>query len=349
MHCCWTRFFNCLVFTVLLCTSVVSAAPIPVRRLEGHPPPPSTRAKTLTRIVTRGLAKSITGAILLRANNDTLSQLFPIQGSSSNWTTLASASGALPLDDNTLRPHNVAEGVKHTYVNYDGKLSLKSHYPAGSWSPHGSPKGGISFYAPGPANVDLTTASEAIFSYSVLFPTGFDFVKGGKLPGFYGGDDDAVAMGCSGGRRDPRCFSSRLMWRPGGEGELYTYLPSYSDPLYKANEIQCSLSNSTCNPQYGASLMRGSFTFTPGQWKTMAQRLKLNTVGNANGELELFVDGQSTIKATGLILTGSNLGRIRGLFMQSFFGGSTQDWATPKDQDVYFADLSVAILKTVGA
>lgn len=141
-----------------------------------------------------------------------------------------------------------------------------------------------------------------------------------------GGDDDAVAMGCSGGRRDPRCFSSRLMWRPGGEGELYTYLPSYSDPLYKANEIQCSLSNSTCNPQYGASLMRGSFTFTPGQWKTVAQRLKLNTVGNANGELELFVDGQSTIKATGLILTGSNLGRIRGLFMQSFFGGESMVW-----------------------
>jgi hypothetical protein len=111
------------------------------------------------------------------------------------------------------------------------------------------------------------------------------------------------------------------MWRTGGMGELYTYLPPYTDPRFKANEKQCTLKNSDCNPTYGASIMRGSFTFTPGKWTTVAQRVKLNTVGNADGELELFVDGQSTIKVDGLILTDSSQGRIRGLFMQSFFGG----------------------------
>lgn len=44
-------------------------------------------------------------------------------------------------------------------------------------------KGGFSFYAPGPQSVDLTTAKEVTFGYSVMFEHGFQFNKGGKLPG----------------------------------------------------------------------------------------------------------------------------------------------------------------------
>jgi hypothetical protein len=190
MHCCWTLYFIRLVITVLVCTSVVSTAPIPVRPNEAHPPSPTvprltSRANILARIIARGLTETMTGIVLPRASNDsnTLSQLFPVPSSGPKWTTLDGESNALPLSDATLRPHNVAEGVKHTYVTYDGKSCLKSHYPAGSWHPTGNPRGGISFYAPGPANVNLETAEEAIFSYSVLFPDGFNFVKGGKLPG----------------------------------------------------------------------------------------------------------------------------------------------------------------------
>jgi hypothetical protein len=136
-----------------------------------------------------------------------------------------------------------------------------------------------------------------------------------------GGDDSTVATSCSGGRRATQCFSSRLMWRKDGMGELYTYLPPYTDPSFKANNKICTLKDSECNPTYGASVMRGSFDFKPGEWTTVAQRVKLNTAGKADGELELFVNGRSTIKVSGVVLTGSNKGRIRGLFMQSFFGG----------------------------
>ena len=102
---------------------------------------------------------------------------------------------------------------------------------------------------------------------------------------------------------------------------MYTYLPPYTDPSFKENKKVCTLKNSECNPKYGASIMRGSFTFIPGKWTTVAQRVKLNTPRKADGELELFVNGRSTIKVSGIVLTGSNMGRIRGLFMQSFFGG----------------------------
>jgi hypothetical protein len=97
-------------------------------------------------------------------------------------------------------------------------------------------------------------------------------------------------------------------------GEMYTYLPPYTNAPFKANQKICTLKNSECNPKYGASIMRGSFKFQPGKWTTVAQRIKLNTAGHADGELELFVDGKSTIKVTGVILTASNKGRIRGLF-----------------------------------
>lgn len=221
---------------------------------------------------------------------------------------------------------------------------MQAHYPKGSYTFGHQPQGGISFYAPGPSDVDLTTAKEATFGYSVMFDEGFDWNKGGKLPGLYGGDDATVAVSCSGGRRSDACFSARLMWRTDGQGELYTYLPPYTDSRFAANEKQCSVApKSECNPTYGASVGRGSFSFEAGKWTTVSQRVRLNDVGQANGELELFANGESVVKVDGLILRASDAGRLRGIQMQTFFGGSTSDWASPKDQNTYFSDFSMAI------
>lgn len=112
------------------------------------------------------------------------------------------------------------------------------------------------------------------------------------------------------------------MWRAEGTGELYTYLPPYTEPQFSANQVQCGIPPfSTCNPTYGASVGRGAFFFQSGQWNVVSQRVRLNDVGVANGELELYVAGQSVIKVMGLILRDSEEGRIRGIQMQTFFGG----------------------------
>jgi hypothetical protein len=66
----------------------------------------------------------------------------------------------------------------------DGRRAMKAFFPQGSYTFTHQPQGGFSFYAPGPADVDLTAAKEATFGYSVYFPNGFAFNKGGKLPGF---------------------------------------------------------------------------------------------------------------------------------------------------------------------
>lgn len=154
------------------------------------------------------------------------------------------------------------------------------------------------------------------------------------------------------------------MWRKDGKGELYTYLPPYTESKFAANKKQCTVApQSDCNPTYGASVGRGSFVFKAGVWNQISERVKLNDVGQANGELEVFSNGESVMKVTGLILRDSAQGRIRGIQMETFFGGAyyyyylltstisyivssighTSDFASPKGQSAYFSDLSVAI------
>lgn len=268
-----------------------------------------------------------------------LEALFP-SGDSTSWTTSPDAKDALPLSDSTFRPTSEMD-LPHPVVKApDNKQAMKAHYPKGSYNFQHEPRGGFSFYAPGPSDVDLTTAKEATFGYSVFFPKGFEFQKGGKLPGIYGGNSASEAVSCSGGRRDDGCFSARLMWRGESKGELYTYLP----PSFPENKKVCNVAPmSDCNDTYGASVGRGSFTFATGKWTTVSQRVKLNDPGKANGELQLWADGESVINVSGLILRNSAEGRMHGLQMQTFFGGSSPDFATPKDQDVYFSDFSVAI------
>ncbi|KIJ63338.1 polysaccharide lyase family 14 protein [Hydnomerulius pinastri MD-312] len=273
--------------------------------------------------------------------------LFPVKEPSGNsgWTTAPEAPNPIPLSDSTLNPTHILSELSHDYVNApDGKLGMKAHYPEGSYTLTREPKGGISFYAPGPDNVDLTTAKEATFGYSVYFDEDFGWQKGGKLPGLYGGDSAEGSISCSGGSRNDACFSARLMWRSEGQGEIYTYLP----PSYSANNAVCDVPPySECNPSYGASVGRGAFSFQSGQWNTVSQRVRLNDVGQANGELELYIEGQSVINVGGLVLRDSEEGKIRGIQMQTFFGGSEEDFACPKDQNSYFADFTVAITETL--
>lgn len=114
-------------------------------------------------------------------------ELFPSGSGKESWTTAEGIDGALPLSDATLRPTNVLSALSHDVVKApDGKLGMEAHYPQGSYTFDHNPLGGFSFYAKGPADVDLSTALEATFGYSVFFEEDFDYQLGGKLLGFCG-------------------------------------------------------------------------------------------------------------------------------------------------------------------
>lgn len=112
-------------------------------------------------------------------------ELYPVRPTSDNWTTSEIFDKALPIDDESFRSVSILSNVTRRILEApDGVVSLEGFYPNGSYTFGHTPRGGFSFYAPGPEDVDLTTAQEATFAYTILFPEGYEWVKGGKLPGF---------------------------------------------------------------------------------------------------------------------------------------------------------------------
>ena len=99
---------------------------------------------------------------------------------------------------------------------------LRVKYGQGSYRQNAGARsdiGGATFY---PSPAELGIAHRAMLSYQVAFEPGFDFVKGGKLPGLWSGKS---ASSCSGGHQsgasgaEDDCFSVRMMWRANGTGE----------------------------------------------------------------------------------------------------------------------------------
>lgn len=118
----------------------------------------------------------------------------------SEYNVTSFAAGATNLAIMRGSPSAVAEGSSANMqeafstftTNWNESVnSLQILYPKGSNAPRNDPQGGTEFYA---HPLDLLTARNVSLQYSVYFPSDFDFVKGGKLPGMYGGH-----KGCSGG------------------------------------------------------------------------------------------------------------------------------------------------------
>ncbi|KAK4687367.1 hypothetical protein P7C73_g2761, partial [Tremellales sp. Uapishka_1] len=219
---------------------------------------------------------------------------------------------------------------------------LRINYPSGSYS---KGTGGTQFYAQ-PLN-DSTSASSVLgnsttdgqyermlLSYDIYFPSNYSFQMGGKLPGLRGGPQ---AQGCSGGSEanGKSCFSTRLMWRTAGAGEVYAYVPTTQKGF-------CSQSEITCNSDYGTSLSRGSFSFATGTWQTIWLLVILNDVGRANGVVELYYNGVQALSFSNLLIrTSSSISSIGGLYFSTFFGGDDSSWATPTSQYTYFRNIQL--------
>ena len=153
----------------------------------------------------------------------------PAEASATTPTTLALATAVVESLDGILG----APILSPTWTNSSAVIQL--FYPAGSINPGGDLEGGADFYA---HPLDLSGASNVTFEYSVFFPVNFDWALAGKLPGLYGGHDT-----CSGGDDALECFSTRLMWREGGAGELYLvrYLQSQiTHRLESRNHTVCT-------------------------------------------------------------------------------------------------------------
>ncbi|GJJ72898.1 hypothetical protein EMPS_05256 [Entomortierella parvispora] len=123
------------------------------------------------------------------------------------------------------------------------KRVLRSLYPAHSYSQSKNPHASFTSTPLSTKAFQGPTAHYVRLEYQMLFQPGFKWVKGGKLPGILVGTEEGCGgnAGCSGGGTAENCFSTRMMWRANGEGELYLYA---AKSVYFPSAKQPSCSNS---------------------------------------------------------------------------------------------------------
>jgi len=200
---------------------------------------------------------------------------------------------------------------------------LQVEYPAGSFS---NGTGGTQWYALFDESQQWQTM---LLSYDLAFEAGYDWVKGGKLPGLRGG----LPPGCGDGGQEVDgydCWSARLMWRTDGEGEIYAYFLTTPELCESPN---------ICDSSYGTSIDRGAFSFVPAAWTTLSLLISLNDPDSSNGFAQLYVNDTLVIQQFGMQYRLASNVTIGGLFFSTFFGGSDDTWSTPDTQYTYFRNM----------
>jgi hypothetical protein len=195
----------------------------------------------------------------------------------------------------------------------DSGSYIESCYPAGSSSPSSGDPGG----AQAQLAIASRPTSDATLTYRILFPVGFQWVKGGKLPGLCGGS-------CwTGSHNGPGGWAARFMWRADGDGEVL-------------------LSDATTTGD-GLDLGRGNWQFlADGQWHTLTEQVQMNTPGEANGSIDVTYNGNAVANLTGIeFRAAGDTDEIDSLMFSTFFGGNNSSWAPSATMFIGFADFGV--------
>lgn len=192
--------------------------------------------------------------------------------------------------------------------------------------------------------LDELPASDVELKYRVYVPDSFDFVKGGKLPGFTLG-----TKGTGGRNWKTDQGSVRLMFRPGGVVTGYLYLledvgeydgagsplmrkqgDGFEEIVHHSNGAGLYIWRHEKNP---LRLVRG--------WNTIRLRIRLNSPGKANGKLLIKVN--KTKKSFSKIMFTANPRRRKiGQFQfSSWMGGGDKSYAPKKDQTLTFKDFKL--------
>jgi hypothetical protein len=193
---------------------------------------------------------------------------------------------------------------------------LRIYFPEESYSPNGyhkneAPLGGMQFVS------DIGKFDSIHLRYRIRFKEGFDFVKGGKLPGLSGGTANTggkIPDGKDG-------FSSRIMWRRNGDGEVYNYLPS--------------------SETWGTSFGAASWKFKPGEWLILEIKIQLNEPGKNNGSTMVWINEQKVMEENNILFRTISDLKIDSILFSTFFGGNDSSWSTPVDTYIDFDDFAI--------
>lgn len=205
--------------------------------------------------------------------------------------------------------NGVSEG-RLSVMKADNLSWLRVQYPKGSVGPS---EGGAGWRYPLGVNADRHSAE---LRYTVLFEEGFEFVKGGKLPGLCGGPKTITGGDKVTGTEG---WSARIMWRKEGRAQAYVYhmnQPSKYGDEFDFPEQAC---------------------FVPGQPAQLRIRVTMNTVGQRDGTLQVWfkptVDDKETLVVEKTDMQWRSVESIGAdsILFNTFHGGNDRSWAPRSD------------------
>lgn len=186
---------------------------------------------------------------------------------------------------------------------------------------------------------DLDQEYEELYlQYRIRFENGFDFVRGGKLPGLAGGTSptgNTQADGTNG-------WTGRLMWRTefNGVSGQPEQLTSTGISYAKYTDSGFAQDGRNEDREYWFDSNGDAITIASGTWYQIKQRIKMNTPGVSNGILQIWLDDELVLDQQDVLFrTVADL-KIDQMYFSTFFGGN-DDWATSKDETVYFDEFEI--------
>jgi len=184
--------------------------------------------------------------------------------------------------------------------------------------------------------------NEMFVEYRVKFGEGFDFVRGGKLHGLYGGE------GNTGGNRPDGTdgFSARMHWRTDGSTGsplTDTGLANMTQYLYHPDQP-----DDTGDDFRWDDSGNGDWElFESGRWYHLRHRVVMNTVvdgvGQHDGIVQGWLDGEMVFDVRNIRFRDVTTFDIDGFYFSTFFGGTGERWNTSKDEVAFFDDFLITV------
>ena len=162
--------------------------------------------------------------------------------------------------------------------------------------------------------------NQIYYSYKIKLAKGFDFVKGGKLPGIAGGTANTAGKKPNG--RDG--WSVRMMWNRHGKLVQYVYHPDQKRAFGDSFEWEMSVLDTE-------------------KWHTIKTRVRMNRPSKHDGLIQSWLNGKLVLDRRNLRFRDNQKLQIDRFMFASFYGGSDASWAPKRDQAIYLDEFILSV------
>ncbi|QDU70746.1 polysaccharide lyase [Mucisphaera calidilacus] len=182
--------------------------------------------------------------------------------------------------------------------------------------------------------MELDRGYEELYaSYWVHFGPGTEFVRAGKLPGLAGGEAN------TGGNKPDGTdgFSARMTWSSNGKdgSQVPTTSANLNQYLYHPDQPQTYGDTRFYDETHDGRWVE----VTSGPWYHIQHRVVMNTPGEHDGVVQAWVNGEPVFYVDDIRFRDVPGLQIDVFRFETFYGGSSMNFATTKEEYFYFDNL----------